>query len=60
MTYEEKIQWLGQYRAAVRREQLLEGELEMMRSAAQRVLRELEEVPGGKKSKAKPQPGEKP
>lgn len=30
------------------------------RSAAQRVLRELEEAPGGKKSKAKPQPGEKP
>ena len=29
-------------------------------AAAQRVLRELEEVPGGKKSKAKPQPGEKP
>lgn len=46
MTYEEKIQWLGQYRAAVRREQLLEGELEMMRSAAQRVTACLSGMPG--------------
>ena len=46
MTYEEKIQWLGQYRAAVRREQLLEGELEMMHSAAQRVTACLSGMPG--------------
>lgn len=39
---------------------LLAVEAAARRSAAQRVLRELEEVPGGKKSKAKPQPGEKP
>ena len=31
MTYQEKIAWLGQYRASVRRERMLEGELEMMR-----------------------------
>lgn len=37
MTYEQKMQWLGQYRASVRRERLLEGELEMLHSAAQRV-----------------------
>ena len=35
MTYPEKINWLRQYRAAVRREQMLEGELEAMRSAAE-------------------------
>lgn len=39
---------------------LLAVEAAARRSAAQRVLRELEEAPGGKKSKAKPQPGEKP
>ena len=37
MTYPEKINWLRQYRAAVRREQMLEGELEAMRSAAERM-----------------------
>ena len=46
MTYEEKIQWLGQYRAAVRRERLLEGELEMLRSAAARVTACLSGMPG--------------
>ena len=39
---------------------LLAVEATARRSAAQRVLRELEQAPGGKKSKAKPQPGEKP
>ena len=37
MTYQEKIEWLRQYRAAVNRERLLEGEMETLRSAAQRV-----------------------
>ena len=36
MTYKEKVEWLRQYRAAVSRERLLEGELEMLRSAAER------------------------
>lgn len=39
---------------------LLAVEAAAQRAAAQRLLRELEEAPGGKKSKAKPQPGEKP
>lgn len=46
MTYQEKIAWLGQYRAAVRREQMLEGELEMMRAAAERVTACLTGMPG--------------
>ncbi len=46
MTYPEKINWLRQYRAAVRREQMLEGELEAMRSAAARMTACLGGVPG--------------
>lgn len=46
MTYQDKIAWLGQYRASVRREQMLEGELEMMRAAAQRVTVCLTGMPG--------------
>ena len=46
MTYPEKINWLRQYRAAVRREQMLEGELEAMRSAAERMTACLGGVPG--------------
>ena len=46
MTYQEKIAWLGQYRAAVRREQMLEGELEMMRAAAEWVTACLTGMPG--------------
>ena len=46
MTYPEKINWLRQYRAAVRREQLLEGELEAMRSAAVRMTACLTGMPG--------------
>ena len=37
MTYEQKIRWLSQYGAAQRAERLLESELEMLRSAAERV-----------------------
>ena len=46
MTYQEKIAWLGQYRAAVRREQMLEGDLELMRAAAERVTACLTGMPG--------------
>ncbi|HIZ49174.1 hypothetical protein [uncultured Subdoligranulum sp.] len=46
MTYEQKIRWLGQYGAAVRKERLLESELEMMRSAAERVTACLGGTPG--------------
>ena len=46
MTYQEKIAWLGQYRASVRRERMLEGELEMMRDAAERVTACLSGMPG--------------
>lgn len=46
MTYQEKIAWLGQYRASVRWEQMLEGELEMMRAAAERVTACLSGMPG--------------
>lgn len=46
MTYQDKIAWLGQYRAAVRRERMLEGELEMLRSAAERVTACLTGMPG--------------
>lgn len=46
MTYKEKIAWLGQYRASVNRERLLESELEMMRSAAERVTACLDGMPG--------------
>ena len=46
MTYQEKIAWLGQYRAAVRREQMLEGDLAMMRAAAERVTACLTGMPG--------------
>lgn len=46
MTYEQKIRWLGQYCASVRRERLLESELEMLRSAAERVTACMSGVPG--------------
>lgn len=46
MTYKEKVEWLRQYRAAVSRERLLEGELEMLRSAAERVTACLTGMPG--------------
>ena len=46
MTYQEKIEWLRQYRAAVNRERLLEGEMETLRSAAQRVTACLGGMPG--------------
>lgn len=46
MTYKEKVEWLRQYRAAVSRERLLEGELEMLRSAAERVTACLGGTPG--------------
>lgn len=46
MTYKEKIAWLGQYRAAVNRERLLESELEMLRSAAERVTACMGGMPG--------------
>lgn len=46
MTYQEKIAWLSQYRAAVNRERMLESELETMRSAAQRITACLGGMPG--------------
>lgn len=46
MNYEQKIRWLGQYCASVRKERLLESELEMLRSAAERVTACISGVPG--------------
>ena len=46
MTYQEKIAWLSQYRAAVNRERMLECELETMRSAAERITACLGGTPG--------------
>lgn len=46
MTYKEKIAWLSQYRAAVNRERMLESELEMLRSDAERVTACMGGMPG--------------
>lgn len=46
MTYKEKIAWLSQYRAAVNRERMLESELEMLRSDAERVTACISGMPG--------------
>lgn len=46
MTCKEKIAWLSQYRAAVNRERMLESELEMLRSDAERVTACMGGMPG--------------
>ena len=46
MTYKEKIAWLSQCRAAVNRERMLESELEMLRSDAERVTACMGGMPG--------------
>lgn len=46
MTYKEKTRWLGQYRAAVQRQRMLEDELRQLRSDAERVTACLSGMPG--------------
>ena len=47
MEYSEKITWLRRYRESLRREKLLEEEIEQLNTEAQRVTRAMSGMPGG-------------
>lgn len=47
MEYSEKITWLRRYRESLRREKLLEEEIEQLNTEAQRVTRAMSGLPGG-------------
>lgn len=47
MEYDEKIAWLRRYRESLRREQLLEEEIEQLNTEARRVTRAIGGMPGG-------------
>lgn len=47
MEYSEKITWLRRYRESMRREKLLEEEIEQLNTEAQRVTRAMSGLPGG-------------
>ena len=46
MEYRDKIKWLSQYRTALSRQQFLEGEIETLRSDAERMTAAMSGMPG--------------
>ena len=46
MTYQEKMKWLGRYQAALSYQHMLEDEIEVLRSDAERVTTCMSGMPG--------------